>query len=401
MPVDDLWFLSRRGPNRERLKSKRHGRGKRWRVRYNDPDGKPKQRLYGRKPDAERFDATMRADVSRGVYIDPAGSRTTVEEYAKRWRGQQLHRDTSAERQERVLRLHVIPLLGQLQLGQVRASHVKGWVKDRATELASSTLRVIYNGTVVPLFNAAVADRLIGVSPLIGIRLPDVEPGEYHIATPEQVHALSESLPKRYQAIPYVAAGCGWRAGEVFGIELSAVDFLRREAHVHHQLKVVSGRRPFLAQPKTRTSKRTNELPEIVSLNLARHVESFPPREVEIDDDTDPRAPRRRKATLLFTNEAHDAIHPASWSHVWSAAVRKVGLPAGYGLRDLRHYFATVLIFGGANVKTVQLAMGHTTPTVTLNTYVGYWPDAVDRTRNLVDSALGQRPNVPGLVVVK
>lgn len=53
-------------------------------------------------------------------------------------------------------------------------------------------------------------------------------------------------------------------------------------------------------------------------------------------------------------------------------------------LRDLRHYFATVLIFGGANVKTVQLVMGHTTPTITLNTYVGFWPDAVDQTRTLV-----------------
>jgi len=50
---------------------------------------------------------------------------------------------------------------------------------------------------------------------------------------------------------------------------------------------------------------------------------------------------------------------------------------------------------GGANVKTVQLAMGHTTPTVTLNTYVGYWPDAVDQTRTLVDSALGCTAVVP------
>jgi hypothetical protein len=60
--------------------------------------------------------------------------------------------------------------------------------------------------------------------------------------------------------------------------------------------------------------------------------------------------------------------------------VKAAGLPSGYGLRDLRHYLATVLIYGGANVKTVQLAMGHTTPTVTLNTYVGYWPDAIDQT---------------------
>jgi hypothetical protein len=79
-------------------------------------------------------------------------------------------------------------------------------------------------------------------------------------------------------------------------------------------------------------------------------------------------------------------------------AVKAAGLPHGFGLRDLRHYFATVLIFGGANVKSVQLAMGHTTPTITLNTYVGYWPDAVDQTRTLVDSALGCTGVVPARV---
>ena len=77
-------------------------------------------------------------------------------------------------------------------------------------------------------------------------------------------------------------------------------------------------------------------------------------------------------------------------------AAKAAGLPLGFGLRDLRHYCATVLIYGGANVKSVQLAMGHTTPTTTLNTYVGYWPDAVDQTRTLVDSALGCTPVVPG-----
>ncbi|WP_244210879.1 tyrosine-type recombinase/integrase [Amycolatopsis kentuckyensis] len=90
----------------------------------------------------------------------------------------------------------------------------------------------------------------------------------------------------------------------------------------------------------------------------------------------------------MFTRGDGRPIHRSDWSYIWRPAVKAAGLPEGFGLRDLRHYFATVLIFGGANVKAVQLAMGHTTPTVTLNTYVGYWPDAVDQTRALVDSAL-------------
>ncbi|WP_165947386.1 transposase family protein [Micromonospora sp. 15K316] len=34
MAVDDLWYLSKRGQDGKRLPSRRHGQGKRWRVRF-------------------------------------------------------------------------------------------------------------------------------------------------------------------------------------------------------------------------------------------------------------------------------------------------------------------------------------------------------------------------------
>lgn len=384
MAVDDLWYR-KRGAGGQRVPTKRHGRGKRWRVRNPGTSAK----LFDKRTDAERYDANVRADLSRGQYIDPRDGQLLVKGHGETWRHQLLHRDSTAERVERSLRLHIYPMLGDLQLVQVRSSHIKAWVKDRAAVLSPSTLAVLYGGVLVPMFQAAVHDRLIGASPCVGVRLPDVGDSDYTIPTPEQVHALHDALPERYRAIVYVAAGCGLRGGEVFGLEVDAVDFLRRELTVRHQMKVLTGRRPFLAPPKTRTSRRSVDLPDVVGEALARHLELFPAGPVELDDDTDERNPRRREARMVFTNGNGDPINRASWSYVWRPAVQTVGLPDGFGLRDLRHYFATVLIFGGANVKTVQLAMGHTTPTITLNTYVGYWPDALDRTRSLVDSALG------------
>jgi integrase len=78
-------------------------------------------------------------------------------------------------------------------------------------------------------------------------------------------------------------------------------------------------------------------------------------------------------------------------SQIAAGLMRKA---AGDGLHGLRHYFATLLIHNGASVKTVQLALGHA-PTITLNTYAHEWPDALDRTRALVDPALG-RPTTGG-----
>lgn len=395
MAVDDLWYLRTKGPDGKRLPSKRHGRGKRWRVRWVDPDtGRERTELFEKKVDADTHDANMHADISRGQYVNPAAGRMTVEQWAEQWRHQLLHRDSTVDRVERAIRRHIVPMLGSLPLSQVRASHIRAWVKDRHATLSAVTVRGIYQTVLAPMFTAAVVDRRIGLSPCIDIPLPAVDSAEFYIATPKEVHALAVALPSEYRAAVYLAAGCGWRAAEVMGLEVDGIDFLRREVHVRHQLKSVQGRPPLLAVTKTRNSKRTNELPQIVATALARHLEKHPVSPVRIIDETDEKKPIEREAHLLFLDHLGKPFARSTWSRFWRPAVKKAGLPEGFGLRDLRHYFATCLIFGGANVKTVQLAMGHSTPTTTLNTYVGLWPDAVDRTRTLVDTALGTAPRL-------
>lgn len=49
-----------------------------------------------------------------------------------------------AERTEDVIRRHVVPVIGALPLVAVRPSHIRGWVKDRISHLAPSTLAVVF-----------------------------------------------------------------------------------------------------------------------------------------------------------------------------------------------------------------------------------------------------------------
>jgi integrase len=174
----------------------------------------------------------------------PCAGKLTVAEYAEQWRRTLLHGESTAERVERGIHLHIVPALGDLPLAQVRNSHIRGWVKDRLPHLAPSIMAVVLYGTLVPMFNAAVIDRRIGVSPCAGVRPGDTLDATYYIARPEQVHALAAALPERYRAIVYLAAGCGWRGVEIFGLEREAIDFDRREIHVRDQLTVIAGRSP-------------------------------------------------------------------------------------------------------------------------------------------------------------
>ncbi|MEE6259494.1 hypothetical protein [Plantactinospora sonchi] len=86
MAVDDLWYLSKRGPNGERVKSKRYGRGKRWRCRYEDATGHTRTRFFERKADADAWDKKASNGTAEETQTDQGERRTTFHDYAERWR---------------------------------------------------------------------------------------------------------------------------------------------------------------------------------------------------------------------------------------------------------------------------------------------------------------------------
>jgi integrase len=63
----------------------------------------------------------------------------------------------------------------------------------------------------------------------------------------------------------------------------------------------------------------------------------------------------------------------------------------GFRYHDLRHYFASLLIASGANVKTVQARLRHASAKTTLDTYGHIWPDRDESTRAAVDAVITAR----------
>ena len=78
-----------------------------------------------------------------------------------------------------------------------------------------------------------------------------------------------------------------------------------------------------------------------------------------------------------------------------AARVSVDGLPAGFRFHDLRHYFASLLIANGCDVKIVQTRVRHANATTTLNTYGHMFPDNDETTRSAVSSALRAAICVP------
>jgi integrase len=70
--------------------------------------------------------------------------------------------------------------------------------------------------------------------------------------------------------------------------------------------------------------------------------------------------------------------------------VRKkvAGLPDGFRYHDLRHYFASLPVASGCDVKTVQARLRHASAKTTPDTYGHQRPDRDESTRAAVDAVL-------------
>jgi integrase len=144
------------------------------------------------------------------------------------------------------------------------------------------------------------------------------------------------------------------------------------------------------------TSFRIVMAAAITMAALKRHLELYLPVEIEIWDCTDPdkRKHHVRPARLVFTLSWGRTVHRSSWAYIWVSAVQAAGFTRRVGPHSLRHDFATRLIHNGSSARRVRLALGHSTPTTTLNTYVGEWPDTAQETSAIMDAALGQVPRM-------
>lgn len=347
-----------------------HGKGMRWQVRYRDPGRNQVKENFTTKPQAERRAAEIATDLDKGQYVHPSELQITFREYAERWRKAQPHRPTTSRDVETVLRLYVYPAFGDRRLTSIRQGELQAWLTGlvRVNGLAPRTARKVQQ-KVSAVFNAAVRDRLIPVSPCAGLKAVEVPHVEITPLTSAEVHKLAKAMPDRYRALVILAAGSGLRAGELFGLQVRHIDFLRRTVKVEQQVqRAYPG--VVVCPPKTKHSYRTVPVPQSVIDALAAHLKAYPAK----PDD------------FVFAGPVN-ADHFADT--VWRPSVKAAGLPKGTRLHALRHTYASVLIKHGKGPKTVAARLGDTVA-VAMSIYAHLFPDEDQDTREAVEEFLSE-----------
>lgn len=214
------------------------------------------------------------------------------------------------------------------------------------------------------------------------------------MATTEQLWALYDAVPDRLRAAVLLGAFAGLRCAESCGLRLADVDFMRG---------VVNPAVQYPAEPlKTEISKTPIPAGRSLTLPLSAHTKQWPADTTMLTGldggQLSPWALERAMRTArtrvrscsscgLIQARAGRAFRCSSCGGKDSGP----GLPAGFRYHDLRHYFASLLIGKGADVKAVQARLRPGSAKTTIDTYGHLWPDKDESTKAIVDAVIDAR----------
>jgi len=273
----------------------------------------------------------------------------------------------STVRQARVHVKVILATFNDRPLKDVRPSEVKSWIVKLQQSYAPSTVYALHR-RLCQIFSDAV-NGLVPRSPTSRRTSPPAPKQRPYVATTEQVwalhDALPDALPEHFRPVVLLGAFVGLRAGEIVALRVQDVDFMRG---------IVTPSIQYPGVPlKTEMSKTPIPIPQELALELNR-------------------VPSTWGSTNLVVGAFGRPVSPTTIDVAFRVARATVtGLPAGFRVHDLRHYFASLLIAAGLDVKVVQNRLRHASAKTTLDVYGHMWPDKDESARAVVATVLNDR----------
>ena len=354
-----------------------------WSVRYRDPAGRSRRRDFPRRADAERWLVENEAAKHKGGWVDPVAGRLLFREQAERWYATTAALRPSTRRDYRLLLdWQVLPFFGELPLNAIDTLMVREWLaalaagtvpgpdKQPRAPIGPKRARKAYNVLRMVLASAVEAGRLAR-NPADGVRLPKVQAREIRCFTAAEIEQLAGAITPPYSVLIRFAAYTGLRPEELTALKVRHLDLLHGACHVVEAAPEVAGRLEW--GPLKDYERRTIKLPKFLVEELASYLHA---RGGPGPDE------------LVFTGPEGGPLRWSKWGpRHYKRALARAGLDLDARPYDLRHTAASLAIHEGASVLAVQRLLGHSSATVTLNTYAHLWPSELDALADRLDAA--------------
>jgi integrase len=267
---------------------------------------------------------------------------------------------------------HLVPAFERFRVIDLRPADLQDYYALRREDgLSDATIHWHYR-TIHAALKWAVENELAArnVSALSAAKPPRGQRQEMKTLSAKRMRGLLEAVAGTELELPVVlACATGMRRGEICGLRWRDVDLEAGTARVAASLSYVPGE--ALSRKQTKTGReRTVGLPvfAVMALEAAKRSRVCPPDAYLIGE-----------------------VHPDDLTKAWREKADALGLD-GVRFHDLRHSFATALLEKGADVKSLQDALGHTRAATTTDVYLHVTERMRERRTEMVDAAFDVTP---------
>jgi integrase len=292
-------------------------------------------------------------------------------------------RQSTFDRCEIAVRVHIKPVLGRLKLKKLTPTHVAGFYQDKlAAGFASASVNKLHV-VLHKALDQAVKWHIIPRNVAEVVKAPRPSPEEIQPLSSEQAKALLEvAQADRFEALYVLAVTTGLRQGELLGLKWEDVDLEEGVVRVRRTL-TRHKTRLLLGESKTKRGRRTVRISEtaVEAEALKKHLAHQMGEKKHLGElYTD--------QGLVFSTQRGTLVNPTNLrKRSFKPLLKKAGLPA-IRFHDLRHTCATLLLSKNVNPKIVSEMLGHANISITLDTYSHVLPNMQESAARALEETL-------------
>lgn len=334
-----------------------------------------------------------------GVFIEPATMH--LNSFLDRWLEEIACvrvRPVTYDGYDAKLKVHVRESIGMKRLCDLHAYDVQGLYNSMIKRgLSAKTVRHVHT-VLSSALKQAMKWRLLNQNPCDLCELPKIQKREMQCFAPNEAARFIKSAElDRYYAAFVLAIETGMRPEEYLGLQWKDIDFENCRLSVRRALIVRKGGGFEFSEPKTAQSRRSIPLSQSATSALKTHRRRQLEARMKIQDvysDLDLVFPTETGTPTLYGNldrrHFKKIIQNANEEIAESNVENGTAYPPIPIIRlyDLRHTMATLLLGQGINPKIVSERLGHSSISLTLDTYSHVLPtmqqDATEQIEKLI-----------------